>query len=128
MYYFDIYKLIIQTIANEQPNDTEELVSSISDSKVFHDISDSLGEEAATNFILDVFENMNDDRLIKARQIPIDGVILYEISRLTTEGFLYLETLKKPTTFEKIKEHAIEEGLAPTPQNITKLLAKLSWE
>lgn len=128
MNYFEIYKLIIQTIGNERPHDTDDLINSIANSEVFVKLSKSMGEEDATYFVKDVFENLHDDGLIKARQIPIDGVRLYEIDKLTTEGYLYLETLKKPSITEKVKAHALEEGLAPTPQNISKLLAKIAWE
>lgn len=128
MDYFEFYKLLIKTIADVRPLDTEDLINTISNSKIFSELSESIGEEEATCFVRDVFENLHDDELIKVRQIPIDGVWLYEIDKLTTEGYLYLDTLKKPGVTEKIKTYALEEGLAPTPQNITKLLAKIAWE
>lgn len=127
MNYFNIYKLVISTIAEDRPSDTDELLEIISMKPEFLGLDYSGDEDEVTIFVLNTFKNLVEDGLINARHIPIDGAFLYEIDHLTTQGFIYLETLRKPSAFEKIKEHAIKEGLAPSPQNLSKLLAKIAW-
>lgn len=129
MNYFDLYKLILTTISNERPDSFQKLLDLISsDEKVVKLREKSKSDADSINFLLDILENLINDGLITGRRVGVDGARYFMIGRLTTVGHLYLETIQKPTTMAKIKQYAKDEGLAPTPQNITKLLARIAWD
>lgn len=128
MNYFKIYKLILETISDVRPTNFQELLDFISSSKEVADLRKQLGDQSCINFLQETTENLINDNLVKGKVIGYMDGTLYDIEGLTTSGYLYLEQTRKVGTFEKIKKHAIEEGIDPSPSNITKLIAKLLWD
>ncbi len=128
MNYFNIYKLILETINTNRPTDFQQLLDLIYSSEEVSQIRESLGDQNSIDFLQEVTTNLIDDNLVRGKTIGYMDGTLFDIEGLTTSGYLYLEQTKKVGVFDKIKKYAAEEGLEPTPKNISKLLARIAWD
>lgn len=128
MNYFNIYKLILETINNSRPSNFQELLDLIDSSDEVSQIRKDLGDRSSIDFLQEITANLIEDGLVKGRTTGYMDGTLFDIEGLSTSGYLYLEQTKKVGVWDKIKKYAIEEGLEPTPKNISKLIARVAWD
>lgn len=128
MNMLDIFCVILESIKNDEPNDFESLMKSIEKTNAVENLRVAIGDEKSIEYIQDVLEDMIDQRLIVARKLVADGYRLFFIERLTPSGYEYLDKLNEEGFSSKFKSYAKKNGVSPSIENITKLIANLMWD
>lgn len=95
MNYFNIYKLILDTINNSRPSNFQELLDLIDSSDEVSQIRKDLGDRSSIDFLQEITANLIEDGLVKGRTTGYMDGTLFDIEGLSTSGYLYLEQTKK---------------------------------
>jgi hypothetical protein len=86
-----------------------------------------IGDKKSILIFSDTLANLIDDGLIIGvhRSVKLHDEQIFSIQRLSTDGYQYLSALEQPKAKEKLIKFAKENGLAPTINNMSKLVANL---
>jgi hypothetical protein len=133
MNYVDIYKTILIAIKENNCSDFSELLKVVSNEKSVLELREKISDENSIAYLSDVLVEQIDSGLVKGTYVPIKTLnsptnLLFNIERLSPNGYMYLEEVSKPSFWGKFKAHAKENGISPTPDNITKFIANALWD
>lgn len=126
--YLGIYKALLESISTVSESDFQSLLDSITKEKSILELREKIGDEKASLYLQDMVQDFINIGLVVGAVTPADGGRLFYLDRLTPQGYLQLQQFEKKSTIEKLKSFAKKDGIAPTPANITKLLATLMWD
>lgn len=123
---FDMYKMILEIIAEKNPQDFQELLDQ---SQHYQAIKDYIASDNPNQFLIQSMQNMVigmiNDGLISGIISPLKYVTLIKINGLTITGFQYLKQLKQTDTKKQIEEILGNDGSMITSQSLTKALSQL---
>lgn len=128
MDYFDIYKIILETIKEHDSKNFQELLDdSYKNKKVKNYVDDkNKDNQILVKTFMHTLKNMIDDGLVLGKVIPTKGLTLVQLDGLSTVGYDYLLKLKDDSFGGKLKTALKDEGIPMTPQSLTKFVAKLT--
>lgn len=123
---FDIYKMILEIIADKNPQDFQELLD---DAQHYQFVKDYIASDNVNQFLIDDIQSTTlsliNDGLISGIVSPLKYVTLIKFNGLTIAGFQYLKKLRETDTRNQIKTILEENGQVLTPQTLTKAISKL---
>lgn len=126
MNYFDMYKMILEIIAEQNPKDFQELLD---DSQKYPLIKEYIASDNNNQILIhdmqDTTISMINDGLISGIISPLKYVTLIKLNGLTISGFQYLKKLKSDLNKNEINNLLKQNGLPLTPSNLTKTISKL---
>ncbi|GEO48103.1 hypothetical protein [Companilactobacillus kimchii] len=126
MNYFDMYKMILEIIAEQNPKDFQELLD---DSQKYPLIKEYIASDNNNQILIrdmqDTTISMINDGLISGIISPLKYVTLIKLNGLTISGFQYLKKLKNDLNKNEINNLLKQNGLPLTPSNLTKTISKL---
>jgi len=126
MDYLDMYKMILEIIAQKDPKDFQEILD---DSQHYQIVKNYIASEEPNQFLIQNMENTTigliNDGLISGIISPLKYVTLIKINGLTISGFQYLKKLQKEDTANEIKAILKSNNQAITPETLTKALSQL---
>lgn len=127
--YTNIFKLILSTIKTKDCSNFSELLSEISNDETIIELRNELNDDnKSISYIQDILnEQLKLNLVVGTSQDNKDGKF-FTIERLSPNGYIYLDEVSKPNFWEKFKNHAKENGLALTAENITKFIANSLWD
>lgn len=127
MDYFDAYKIILETIKNEDPQDFQNLLNCLyKNKKVKKYVDDnSTDDQIIIKTFMHILKNMINDGLVLGNITHTKQVTLIQLDGLSTVGYSYLTRLKDKKFAGKLKLALKNEGIPITPQSITKFLAQM---
>lgn len=123
---FDMYKMILEIIAEKNPKDFQELLD---ESQHYQIVKDYITSDNVNQFLIQDMQNMtvsmiNDD-LIAGVISPLKYVTLIKLNGLTITGFQYLKQLRQEDTHKQIEEILKSNNMPLTPKSLTKALSNL---
>lgn len=128
MNYFDFYKLVLETIEENNPNDGMQLQSQLNRvPQIVESIKNEQDGILLGKQFQEVLDNLITDGLVKGKIIVTKSGNLYMLKGLSTTGHQYLKNLKDSNFLNKVKSVLKEEGIPLTPSTITRAIAKLIW-
>lgn len=126
MNYFDMYKMILEIIAEQNPKDFQELLD---DSQKYPLIKEYIASDNNNQILIhdmqDTTISMINDGLISGIISPLKYVTLIKLNGLTISGFQYLKKLKSDLNKNEINNLLKQDSLPLTPSNLTKTISKL---
>lgn len=126
MNYLDMYKMILEIIAEKNPQDFQALLD---DAQKYPLVKEYIASDNNNQILIrdmqDTLTSMINDGLISGTISPLKFVTLIKINGLTILGFQYLKKLKEQTTEEQIKHILQKDGQTLTPQALTSALSQL---
>lgn len=126
MDYLDMYKMILEIIAQKNPKDFQEILD---DSQRYQIVKDYIASEEPNQFLIQNMENTTlsliNDSLISGIISPLKYVTLIKINGLTISGFQYLKKLQEEDTANQIKAILKNNKQTITPESLTKALSQL---
>lgn len=127
MNYFDVYKIILETIKNDNPQDFQSLLNCLyKDKKVKKYVDDDKTDnQVLIKTFMHTLKNMINDGLVLGNITPTKQVTLIRLDGLSTVGYTYLIKLKDKKFTGKLKSTLKSEGVPMTPQSLTKFLAQM---
>ncbi|ODJ72014.1 hypothetical protein [Brochothrix thermosphacta] len=127
MNYFEVYLLILRTVYDKKPKDFQTLLDFVADDESVYNLRSSIGDEGTLDTLQEITGNLINDNLVDGSIIRHKDGNLFDISGLSTQGYIYLEQLKSPKFKEKLILFAKEEGIPLTYASVTKLIARIIW-
>lgn len=130
MDYFDMYRIVLSTIASDRPADGYELIQALEKQKPIHDELVRIGNNKQamrdlSTDTMDTLENLIDDGLVMGRATQTKDGKLFMIERLSSAGRQYLAELVKPDAKRRLKSVLKSEGIPLTFTGITKAIAMM---
>lgn len=125
--YFEIYELILNTLAEHNPDNMHQLLDYLSDTSFIKQNITPENKKQFVNLTLETTENLIDDQLVKGSVTRTKCGNIFKLHGLTTLGYSYLQSLNNPTFKDKLITVLKEEGIPVTPTSITRSIAKLLW-
>lgn len=126
MNYFDMYKMILEIIAEQNPKDFQELLD---DSQQYPLVKEYIAGDNNNQILIrdmqDTTISMINDGLISGIISPLKYVTLIKLSGLTISGFQYLKKLKNDLNRNEINNLLKQNDLPLTPSNLTKMISKI---
>ncbi|CAJ2232067.1 hypothetical protein CPBBRM18_IMEEAPEM_00867 [Companilactobacillus paralimentarius] len=126
MNYFDMYKMILEIIAEQNPKDFQELLD---DSQKYPLVKEYIASDNNNQILIRNMQNttisMINDGLISGIISPLKYVTLIKLNGLTISGFQYLKKLKNDLNKNEINSLLKQNGLSLTPSNLTKMISKV---
>lgn len=126
MNYFDMYKMILEIIAEQNPKDFQELLD---DSQKYPLVKEYIASDNNNQILIrnmqDTTISMINDGLISGIISPFKYVTLIKLNGLTISGFQYLKKLKNDLNKNEISSLLKQNGLSLTPSNLTKMISKV---
>ncbi|CAJ1185850.1 hypothetical protein CPEBRM1_ABPJDJAI_00837 [Companilactobacillus paralimentarius] len=126
MNYFDMYKMILEIIAEQNPKDFQELLD---DSQKYPLVKEYIASDNNNQILIrnmqDTTISMINDGLISGIISPLKYVTLIKLNGLTISGFQYLKKLKNDLNKNEINSLLKQNGLSLTPSNLTKIISKV---
>ncbi|GEO58202.1 hypothetical protein [Companilactobacillus bobalius] len=126
MNYFDMYKMILEIIAEQNPKDFQELLD---DSQKYPLIKGYIASDNNNQILIrdmqDTTISMINDGLISGIISPLKYVTLIKLNGLTISGFQYLKRLKNDLNKNEINTLLKQSDLPLTPSNLTKMISKI---
>lgn len=126
MNYFDMYKMILEIIAEQNPKDFQELLD---DSQKYPLVKEYIASDNNNQILIrnmqDTTISMINDGLISGIISPLKYVTLIKLNGLTISGFQYLKKLKNDLNKNEINSLLKQNGLSLTPSNLTKMISKV---
>ncbi|GEO78079.1 DUF2513 domain-containing protein [Companilactobacillus mindensis] len=123
---FDIYKMVLEIIADKNPKDFQELLD---DAQRYQLVKDYIASDNVNQFLIDDIQettlSLINDGLISGIVSPLKYVTLIKFNGLTIAGFQYLKKLREEDTKNQVKKILEENGQMSTPQTLTKAISKL---
>lgn len=120
--YTKLYNLILNSINDFHLSDSNSFFNLVENNKI--DVS-TFNNKFIYEDIINIFENLIIDKMIKGEKIDfIDGPF-FRISGLTTKAYNYLATISQPKALVKIKQALHDEGIPITPTSISRFAGKL---
>lgn len=126
MNYLDMYKIILEIIAQKNPKDFQEILD---ESKHYQIVKDYLASESPNQFLIQNMENtllsLINSGLVSGIISPLKYVTLIKVNGLTISGFQYLKKLQEKDAINEIKAILKSNNQAITPETLTKALSQL---
>lgn len=126
MNYFDMYKMILEIIAEQNPKDFQELLD---DSQKYPLVKEYIASDNNNQILIrnmqDTTISMINDGLISGIISPLKYVTLIKLNGLTISGFQYLKKLKNDLNKNEINSLLKQNGLSLTPSNLTKIISEV---
>ncbi|MQS75594.1 hypothetical protein [Companilactobacillus halodurans] len=123
---FDIYKMILEIMAEDNPKDFQELLDK---AQKYQIVKDYIASDNANQFLIqdmqDTTISMINDNLISGIISPLKYVTLIKLNGLTIEGFQYLKKIKDKETKEQVQQLMQKDGLSMNPKTLTQVLSRL---
>lgn len=123
---FEMYKMILEIIADKNPKDLQALLD---ESQHYQIVKDYIASDKPNSFLIQNIQemalNMINDDLISATISPLKYVTLIKFNGLTVLGFQYLKKLKEQDTKQQIESILNQEGHVMSAKNLTEILSKL---
>ena len=123
---FDIYKMVLEIIADKNTKDFQELLD---DAQRYQLVKDYIASDNVNQFLIDDIQettlSLINDGLISGIVSPLKYVTLIKFNGLTIAGFQYLKKLREEDTKNQVKKILEENGQMSTPQTLTKAISKL---
>lgn len=123
---FELYKMILEIIADKNPKDFQELLD---DSQRYQSIKNYIASDNVNQFLIDDMQtttiSMINDGLISGIISPLKYVTLIKFNGLTISGFQYLKKLREEDSEQQIKTILKTDDLNTTPETLTKAISKL---
>lgn len=123
---FELYKMILEIIADKNPKDFQELLD---DSQRYQSIKNYIASDNVNQFLIDDMQtttiSMINDGLISGIISPLKYVTLIKFNGLTIAGFQYLKKLREEDSEQQIKTILKTDDLNTTPETLTKAISKL---
>jgi len=122
----DMYKIILEIIAQKNPKDFQEILD---ESKHYQIVKDYLASESPNQFLIQNMENtllsLINSGLVSGIISPLKYVTLIKVNGLTISGFQYLKKLQEKDAINEIKAILKSNNQAITPETLTKALSQL---
>ncbi|WP_334351832.1 hypothetical protein [Companilactobacillus sp. HBUAS56257] len=126
MNYFDMYKMILEIMAEKNPKDFQELLD---DSRSYQKVKDYIASDNNNQILIRDMQNtlvsMVDDNIVSGVVSPLKYVTLIKLNGLTIAGFQYLKKLQDQAIKEEINDLLKQENLALSPKSLSKVLSKI---
>lgn len=126
MNYFDMYKMILEIMAEKNPKDFQELLD---DSRSYQKVKDYIASDNNNQILIRDMQNtlvsMIDDNIVSGVVSPLKYVTLIKLNGLTIAGFQYLKELQNQAIKEEIDNLLKQENLAMSPKSLSKVLSKI---
>ena len=126
MNYFDMYKMILEIMAEKNPKDFQELLD---DSRSYQKVKDYIASDNNNQILIRDMQNtlvsMIDDNIVSGVVSPLKYVTLIKLNGLTIAGFQYLKELQNQAIKGKIDDLLKQENLAMSPKSLSKILSKI---
>ncbi|WP_334333584.1 hypothetical protein [Companilactobacillus sp. HBUAS59544] len=126
MNYFDMYKMILEIMAEKNPKDFQELLD---DSRSYQKVKDYIASDNNNQILIRDMQNtlvsMIDDNIVSGVVSPLKYVTLIKLNGLTIAGFQYLKKLQDQAIKEEINNLLKQENLALSPKSLSKVLSKI---
>ncbi|TGD22104.1 hypothetical protein EGT49_09715 [Companilactobacillus suantsaicola] len=126
MNYFDMYKMILEIMAEKNPKDFQELLD---DSQSYQKVKDYIASDNNNQILIRDMQNtlvsMIDDNIVSGVVSPLKYVTLIKLNGLTIAGFQYLKELQNQAIKEEIDNLLKQENLAMSPKSLSKVLSKI---
>lgn len=126
MNYFDMYKMILEIMAEKNPKDFQELLD---DSRSYQKVKDYIASDNNNQILIRDMQNtlvsMIDDNIVSGVVSPLKYVTLIKLNGLTIAGFQYLKELQNQAIKEEIDDLLKQENLAMSPKSLSKILSKI---
>lgn len=126
MNYFDMYKMILEIMAEKNPKDFQELLD---DSRSYQKVKDYIASDNNNQILIRDMQNtlvsMIDDNIVSGVVSPLKYVTLIKLNGLTIAGFQYLKKLQDQAIKEEINDLLKQENLALSPKSLSKVLSKI---
>lgn len=126
MNYFDMYKMILEIMAEKNPKDFQELLD---DSRSYQKVKDYIASDNNNQILIRDMQNtlvsMIEDNIVSGVVSPLKYVTLIKLNGLTIAGFQYLKELQNQAIKGKIDDLLKQENLAMSPKSLSKILSKI---
>jgi len=123
---FEMYKMILEIIAEKNPKDFQELLDNSQRYKLVKAyLASDNNNQILIRDMQDTTISMIDDGLISGIISPLKYVTLIKLNGLTVAGFQYLKKLKTDITEDQIKTLLANDGLSMSAKSLTKVIAKI---
>ncbi|APU71763.1 hypothetical protein [Companilactobacillus crustorum] len=123
---FDMYKITLETISEQNPKDFQELLD---DCQHYQIIKDYIASDEPNQFLIQNMENtlisLINDGLVSGIISPLKYVTLIKLNGLTILGCQYLKKLQEQDIQQQIKNSFKNSGHIMSTKALTQALAKL---
>ncbi|PMD70685.1 hypothetical protein [Companilactobacillus nuruki] len=126
---FDMYKMILEILAEKNPQDFQELLD---DSQRYQTVKDYIASDNINQFLIQDMQKMTiqmiNDGLISGIISPLKYVTLIKLNGLTILGFQYLKKLRQRNIKSKLEDILKEKSTPITAESLTKVLSELVFQ
>lgn len=123
---FDMYKLILEVIADKNPQDFQELLD---EAQHYQAVKDYIASDAPNQFLIQDLQSMTisliNDGLISGIISPLKYVTLLKLNGLTVKGFRYLKKIREDDAKQQIDAILKSDNLTTSSKTLTQALSKL---
>lgn len=125
MNYFDIYKIILETINESDPHDFQQLLYDSQNKDVIKKhLEEKPNDQQLIKEMLRTTENMINDGLVVGTVTPTKRIKLIKLDGLTTTGHSYLKALNDKKFLNKLKKTIKDNAIPLTYKAITGAILK----
>lgn len=124
-----MYKMILEILAEKNPQDFQELLD---DSQRYQTVKDYIASDNINQFLIQDMQKMTiqmiNDGLISGIISPLKYVTLIKLNGLTILGFQYLKKLRQRNIKSKLEDILKEKSTPITAESLTKVLSELVFQ
>jgi len=125
MNYFDIYKIILETIEESDSGDFQQLIYYAQEKDIIKKHLQVIpNDQELIKEMLRTTENMIHDGLVVGTITPVKGSELIKLNGLTTTGHSYLKALNDKKFLNKLKKTIKDNAIPLTYKAITGAILK----
>lgn len=126
MDYLDFYNEVLLIFKEEKPTNFRSLAHYLNEKAIIQD-NLNLGNSVLLDITIETIDNLIDDCFVKGSKTATKTGPVYIFKGLTTQAYIYLESLEKEpkNTKEKITDYLKENGLPLDATSISKAAINL---